>query len=72
MNLGFLASFITFSVLISYNVKKQAKKNRNSEKDFWARESQANSVRRKPLDNLNYITIPLEKFPTHPSLPGKP
>ncbi|MCR2047285.1 hypothetical protein NSB25_08350 [Acetatifactor muris] len=65
MNLGFLASFITFSVLISYNVKKQARKNRSSEKDFWTRESQANSVRRKPLDNLNYVTIPLEKFPTH-------
>ena len=65
MNLGFLASFITFSVLISYNVKRQARKNRNSEKNFWAREAQANSVRRKPLDNLHYISVPLEAFPTH-------
>lgn len=65
MNLGFLASFITFSLLISYNVKRQTKKERNSEKNFWAREAQANSVRRKSLDKLNYISIPLEKFPTH-------
>ncbi len=65
MNLGFLASFITFSLLISFTIKRQARKDRNSEKNFWARETQANSVRRKPLDNLNYISIPLETFPTH-------
>lgn len=65
MNIGFLASFITFSLLVSYNIKKQARKNRRSEKDFWAREAQANSVRRKSLDGLPYIKIPLERFPTH-------
>lgn len=65
MNIGFLASFITFAIVISYTIKKQAKKERSAEKDFWARESQANSVRRKSLDDLNYITIPLERFPTH-------
>lgn len=65
MNFGFLASFITFSIVISYTIKKQARKERRSEKDFWDRESRANSVRRKSLDNLNYITVPLERFPTH-------
>ncbi len=65
MNIGFLASFITFSLLVSYNIKKQARKGKRTEKDFWARESEANAVRRKPLDHLPYVRIPLERFPTH-------
>ncbi len=65
MNIGFLASFITFCLLVSYNIKKQARKRKRDEKDFWAREAEANSVRRKPLDGLPYIKIPLERFPTH-------
>ena len=28
MNIGFLASFITFSLLVYYNVKKRAKRSR--------------------------------------------
>lgn len=65
MKLGFLASFITFAILISYTIKKQARRGKNQEADFWSRESRANSVRRKPLDSLNYVKIPLESFPTH-------
>lgn len=65
MNIGFLASFITFCLLVSYNIKKQAKKRKRDEKDFWAREAEANSVRRKSLNGLPYIKIPLERFPTH-------
>lgn len=65
MNIGFLASFITFCLLVSYNIKKQARKRKRDEKDFWAREAEANSVRRKSLDGLPYIKIPLERFPTH-------
>ena len=65
MNFGFLGAFILFTLIISYNLKKQARRNRRNEQDFWTRENQANSVRRKPLDNLIYIRIPLEQFPTH-------
>jgi hypothetical protein len=31
--------------------------------DFWQRERLANTVRKKDISNLNYINIPLEKFP---------
>lgn len=65
MNIGFLASFITFSLLVYYNIKKWSRKSRRLESDFWARESAANSVRRKSLEGLPYIKIPLESFPTH-------
>ncbi len=65
MNFGFIGAFILFTIIISYNIKKQARRGKKEEKDFWARESQANSVRRKSLDGLRYIRIPLEQFPTH-------
>lgn len=65
MNLGFLAGFVTFALLISYNAKRFSRRGQREEADFWARESRANSVRRKPLDKLPYIVIPLERFPTH-------
>ncbi len=65
MNIGFLASFITFSLLVSHNIRKQAKKRRKDNDNFWEREARSNSVRRKSLDGLNYVTIPLERFPTH-------
>lgn len=65
MNFGFIGALILFTIIISYNIKKQARHGRRAEKDFWARETQANSVRRKSLDGLRYIRIPLEQFPTH-------
>lgn len=65
MNLAFLASLIAFILIITMSIKRQNKSFQEKENNFWARERQANSVRRKPLDNLNYIKIPLETFPTH-------
>ena len=65
MNLPFFASFITLCLIIAYNIKRQSKSAKEKEKNFWERERLANSVRRKTLDNLNYLSIPLERFPTH-------
>lgn len=65
MNLVFLASLIVFILFLSVRIKRQSKIQQNTEKSFWERERLANSVRKKPLDDLNYIQIPLETFPTH-------
>lgn len=65
MNLRILPGFIAFVLLVTFNIKRYSRRSRSEEKDFWARESQANSVRRKSLDGLNYIQIPLDAFPTH-------
>lgn len=65
MKFGFLASFIALIVIISFSIKRQNKISKKQEESFWARERQANSVRRRSLDGLNYIKIPLETFPTH-------
>lgn len=64
MKLILLASLIILASTISLITKRQSRKHNSSEKSFWEREKAANSVRRKPLDNLEYITIPLEKLPT--------
>ena len=65
MNFGFIGAFIVFCIVVSHNIKKQARQRRNKENAFWARELESNSVRKKSLDSLPYITIPLERFPTH-------
>lgn len=65
MNLTFLASFIAFILILSFVIKRQSSQYRKKEELFWTRERQANAVRRKPLDGLRYIEIPLENFPTH-------
>lgn len=65
MNPAFFASFIALILLITVSIKRQAKRTRQKEEDFWSRERRANAIRRKPLDNLKYVKIPLETFPTH-------
>ena len=64
MNLWYLASLIMVVLIISHNIKKQKRKKAAQEESFWAKEARANSVRRKSLDGLEYIHIPLEDFPT--------
>lgn len=65
MNFALIASTLIIVILIAHNVKRQKKTREKAEAEFWARERMANSVRRKSLDGLDYITIPLESFPTH-------
>lgn len=50
--------FIIIIVLIQLKLRKNSKKESDSIKKFWERESKANSVRKKNIDALDYITIP--------------
>lgn len=63
MNFIILASFIVFGVWLTYQLSKSNKDNEKAEKEFWQREHEANSVRKKSLDSLNYIEIPMDKLP---------
>ena len=65
MKFPILASFIIFAIVLSYAIKRNASNTRKMEEEFWKREHKANTIRRKPLDNLKFISIPLETFPTH-------
>ncbi len=63
MKLPFLASFIILLVVISHLIRKSNRAMEAEQKSFWARERESNSVRKKPLDDLNYITIPFDELP---------
>ena len=63
MKFPFLASFLLFSALITYEVHKSRRIEENSIKKFLERERESNNVRKKDLDSLPYISIPLENFP---------
>lgn len=65
MNFIILASFILLAALIARQLSASKKNNKKAEEEFWNREREANNVRKKPLDNLNYIQIPYEKLPFH-------
>ena len=63
MKLPVLASFIILLAVISHLIKKHNRTMEQEQQSFWSKERAANSVRKKPLDDLNYITIPFEKLP---------
>ncbi len=50
----FIVLIIIFQVLLRNNTKKR----KDSLDTFWKREQEANSVRRKDISQLDYITIP--------------
>lgn len=63
MNFIINASVLIFSAAIFLYLKFHKKTDSSSKEDFWERERAANSTRRQPLDDLNYIKIPIEEFP---------
>ena len=60
-----LASLIVFIWIIGHNLRKSKRIQSEAEARFWERERLANETRRKPLDNLDYVRIPLEELPMH-------
>lgn len=59
----FLLIFIVFVCILAYYSKKGSAKQKKVTEEFWEKERQSNAVRKKNISNLDYITIPLEKFP---------
>lgn len=53
-----------FVIWLSYEIKKHTKADKQAEKDFWERERQANSVRRKSTADITYITVDESFLPT--------
>ena len=51
----FLSSLIVFCILIAYLNKRHSRMEEKFQKDFWDRESRANSTRKKSLANLSSI-----------------
>ena len=68
MNLLIFASFPIICLLFSYALHNARRKEQDIDREFWDREQRANFTRKKPLDDLNYITIPEELLSMQPAL----
>ncbi len=55
-----IASFLIFSIVFFLRLNHVKSIESKAYDEFWARENKANYTRKKPLDNLNYITVPDE------------
>lgn len=63
MKLPVLASLIIIGLIVTYNSKRYIRKKEENDQHILDIERDANNVRRKSLDNLDYIHIPLERLP---------
>lgn len=68
MRFPILASLIILILVFSRLMRKNNRLKEKEEMSFWELEEKANSTRRKPLDGLDYIRIPLSGLPVD-SLP---
>lgn len=59
----FLATFIIFCLVLTFYIRKNDAAQQKVQDDFWEKERQSNTVRKKDISKLNYITIPFEKIP---------
>ncbi|MEG1847901.1 MAG: hypothetical protein RRX92_03980 [Lachnospiraceae bacterium] len=63
MKFPLFASFIVFIIWLTYELHKHSRIDESYDQAFWDREALANATRKKSLDALSYITIPLEQLP---------
>ncbi len=63
MKFPFLASFILLCIIMNFNMRRVSRKAEQREENFWEKESRSNSVRKKSLENLEYIHIPVDLLP---------
>lgn len=63
MKLPIFTTIVILSALIWFSSKKSTKKLREENEKFWEREREANFIRRKPLADLEFITVPFDNIP---------
>jgi len=63
MKLPIFTTVVLFSLFIWIYMKYSSRKADSEDEKFWDREREANSTRKQPLTNLNYISIPFEELP---------
>ena len=63
MKFPFLASFILLCIVMNLLMRRTSRKAEEREASFWEKELEANNVRKKSLENLEYIHIPFDLLP---------
>ena len=72
MNLVIFASFMVFGIWLTIQLRKSRKLNEKAEKDFWEEEALADSVRKKQLEDSDFVIFPFDKLPTEESFSPDP
>jgi hypothetical protein len=67
MNFVIFASFTLFCIYFFFRLQYTKHKETKIDNEFWERERRANFTKKKPLDNLGYITIPESLLNMSPS-----
>lgn len=62
MKFPFFASFVIFVLILQHNIRKGKKTEEQSEESFWQNEIAANHVRRRSLEDLEYVEFKAEPF----------
>lgn len=68
MNLLIFASFPVICIFFAFALHNARRREQDIDREFWDREQRANFTRKKPLDNLNFITIPDELLTMKPEI----
>ena len=55
--------FVLFIIWFNFNRSRMARKGKKVQDEFWELESRANTTRKKSLDGLAYIYLPLRDLP---------
>lgn len=63
MSFPFLTVIMIFIIFLAVRYRSIDRKQDDVTRAFWEREQKANAVPTADLDNIKYITIPLDKFP---------
>lgn len=63
MKLPIFTTVVILSALIWFYMKRSSSKFKEQEEEFWDRERRANSTRKRPLTDLEYISIPYDELP---------
>ncbi len=58
LKLPVLPIVVIFTIILSVSIKKSDNKMAEQIDNFWKKEQKSNFVRKKPLDDLAYLTIP--------------
>ncbi len=65
MKIPFLATLFVFLWVLCRTMNTHTRSMQKEQEAFWKREREANQTRKKSLDNLCYITIPLDELPSN-------
>lgn len=65
MHFPVLTSLFIFIIIMHFKISRSGKELDHQLDDFWDKENRANSVRKRPLDDLKYVQLP-EAFLSFP------